>query len=395
MESSVHRQRDTELKTRTIGTDILPRVEHSSDPTAANRSPESCSRIGLSRPRPAGSRRRSTEAAQRPVPPSISPRNDRTRQPDIFIFVSGTKSFGPGSPSDTGRASDRSFAEPGKILRNRPVFKTRRHMNVCDRRGRNGFGYALSRPGTFCRHTTGFPASGPPDFSERTPASVFRRSRTQGRRPSPGTERQNRSPSPGNGFILDKRLYLFCEVNGLGRAHIGARTAFRTHAGVDYINIARRDRFYRTFVDTGSASGTGIFTDFVSHFRFVLKLCSKITDANIKLLSERVKQPREIYRSQANESASAAIVTTPYSNARSSGSNAEVCRPPVETPPGRAAPSRKKTTRITLRCNSRSPRPSFAGPVLRCFPPPTVRLADLPGTLRQNGIVHHARIAVR
>ncbi len=158
---------------------------------------------------------------------------------------------------------------------------------------------------------------------------------------SPGTERQNRSPSPGNGFILDKRLYLFCEVNGLGRAHVGARTAFRTHAGVDYINIARRDRFYRTFVDTGSASGTGIFTDFVSHFRFVLKLCSKITDANIKLLSERVKQPREIYRLQANESASAAIVTTPYTNARSSGSNAEVCRPP-EPPPGRAAPSRKK-----------------------------------------------------
>ena len=61
---------------------------------------------------------------------------------------------------------------------------------------------------------------------------------------------------------------------------------------------------------------------FFKQFSFCLKLCSKINDANIKLLSERVKRPQEIYRERGT--ASSAVFSSTNQNAlRSERSDAK------------------------------------------------------------------------
>lgn len=60
-------------------------------------------------------------------------------------------------------------------------IQDRRHMNVCNRRGRNGFGYALY-DGHILPSYDRISGIGPSGFFRANTPSVFRRSRTQGRR---------------------------------------------------------------------------------------------------------------------------------------------------------------------------------------------------------------------
>ena len=55
-------------------------------------------------------------------------------------------------------------------------------------------------------------------------------------------------------------------MNRFGRADVGAGSALGADAGIDLVNVSCGDRFNRTFVDTSTACGAGIFADFVSHF---------------------------------------------------------------------------------------------------------------------------------
>jgi hypothetical protein len=67
--------------------------------------------------------------------------------------------------------------------------------------------------------------------------------------------------------ITQKKLF---RADGVGRTNTRAGTAIYATAAVDNVNIACRDSFDRTFVDAGTARGTQIGTDFVSHFSILL-----------------------------------------------------------------------------------------------------------------------------
>jgi hypothetical protein len=53
-------------------------------------------------------------------------------------------------------------------------------------------------------------------------------------------------------------------MNSLGRTNIGASPAIRTDIGINFINIAFRDSFYRAFTDTSATSST-IATNYMCH----------------------------------------------------------------------------------------------------------------------------------
>jgi hypothetical protein len=56
-------------------------------------------------------------------------------------------------------------------------------------------------------------------------------------------------------------------MNCLYRANISAGTTISAYIGINFINIAFRNCFYRTFVDACSAS-SAIFINFISHLYY-------------------------------------------------------------------------------------------------------------------------------
>jgi hypothetical protein len=56
-------------------------------------------------------------------------------------------------------------------------------------------------------------------------------------------------------------------MNCLYRANISAGTAVSAYIRIDFVNIAFRNCFYRTFVDACSAS-SAIFINYISHLNY-------------------------------------------------------------------------------------------------------------------------------
>jgi hypothetical protein len=65
----------------------------------------------------------------------------------------------------------------------------------------------------------------------------------------------------GQLFFVRETLY---RVNCFYRAYIGAGTAIGTNFGVNFIDIAFGDSFYRALIDAASACST-IVVNYISH----------------------------------------------------------------------------------------------------------------------------------